>query len=765
MKIPLVAMILILGIASISFAGVEHFGLPRLDDQSFKVIKTEDATVDALLTREIDMMDGPVKTENIERVVAAGYEQTWDPSASYGHMQIQCRDVFPEEAGGLAGMPVAPLNDPAWRESNTYVFGMDRKDTSIYEYFGGPQVFAADNIIPSAQIVWYDSAYRFPDTDLDYAWSLLEGAGYYVTDGVLYNPDDTPVRDLDVWYSAGALSWEKIAGDFVKYMNEFMDYIGATTSPTFRILSADFTTLVYSLLFYHDFDYLCIGLTSLGPNPDWVVDMFHRKSIGPWAWNTVGLEDDYTDELMDIIMYDLDFDDVLQAAHDFQDYFKHLVPHFPITNSYAIVSYDPDLEGYIPTMCYGSLQNEHTWSIIHWSGTPVGGLVRRPLGDEPSDMHPWYEDTVYGWLMMDMVFGSQMLSMDTGTSHLIPWIAYDWSLEVVPAPAWPEIGITGEGTKVTYKLRNDVTWHDGTPVTAHDAKFHFDMFLKYKPPRYSLMWDKLVYVETDGDYILHLYYDGTSLWTIYNTPGCLRAPEHIWSKVDQMVEDGTLGTIKDFDPQTPYEDIMGVPPPVDYPYMKAGEMGCGPFVWEYYDASLMVGEVHKYKDYWVQSPVEAAVDAYYRVDPDGTLDYNIVLLNTGAIGGSLENATVDAKIYVDGTLVQTITAETVPFLDYVTLGPFTTDTLACGEHTITVEVYEGGELIDTYEHTVYSTLPEDINLDLAVDIRDIASAAKAFGSRAIPYHIRWDPRVDIYKDFKIDIRDIAKIAKQFGFKC
>jgi len=366
--------------------------------------------------------------------------------------------------------------------------------------------------------------------------------------------------------------------------------------------------------------------------------------------------------------------------------------------------------------------------------------------------------------MMDMSFGSQVITLEPTTLELIPWIAYNFTMEVVPE-GFPEIGITEEGTKVTLKLRNDVTWQDGTPLTAHDAKFHFDMFIKYQPPRYSLMWDGLVYIETDGDYIVNIYYEGTSLWRIWNIMGCLRSPEHIWSIVDQMVEDGTLENIKDFDPQTPYEDITGVPPPAEYPYMKAGEMGCGPYVWDYYDPSLMVGEFHKYEDFWVQSPVEAAVDAYYRVDPDGTLDYSIVLQNTGAQGESLADATVDVEVYVDDVLVQTITGTTVPFMYYKRLGPFTTAILPCGEHTIAVKVYEGGELIDTYTHTVYSTVPEDINLDLAVDIKDIFSAAKAFGSRAIPYHIRWDPRVDISKDFAINIKDIFRIAKMFGWKC
>ncbi|MDH5374423.1 MAG: BMP family ABC transporter substrate-binding protein [Candidatus Bathyarchaeota archaeon] len=54
----------------------------------------------------------------------------------------------------------------------------------------------------------------------------------------------------------------------------------------------------------------------------------------------------------------------------------------------------------------------------------------------------------------------------------------------------------------------------------------------------------------------------------------------------------------------------------------------------------------------------------------------------------------------------------------------------------------------------------DLNFDGKVNILDIATAAKAFGS--YPGHGRWDPMVDVNGDNKIDIRDIARVAKNFG---
>jgi branched-chain amino acid transport system substrate-binding protein len=57
-------------------------------------------------------------------------------------------------------------------------------------------------------------------------------------------------------------------------------------------------------------------------------------------------------------------------------------------------------------------------------------------------------------------------------------------------------------------------------------------------------------------------------------------------------------------------------------------------------------------------------------------------------------------------------------------------------------------------------LTSDINFDGKVDIRDIATVAKSFGTT--PGHLRWEKEADINGDNKIDIRDVALVAKDFG---
>jgi len=56
--------------------------------------------------------------------------------------------------------------------------------------------------------------------------------------------------------------------------------------------------------------------------------------------------------------------------------------------------------------------------------------------------------------------------------------------------------------------------------------------------------------------------------------------------------------------------------------------------------------------------------------------------------------------------------------------------------------------------------PGDINRDGEVDMKDVATAAMAFGS--YPGHPRWNPIVDQNEDATIDLKDIALVAKNFG---
>lgn len=72
---------------------------------------------------------------------------------------------------------------------------------------------------------------------------------------------------------------------------------------------------------------------------------------------------------------------------------------------------------------------------------------------------------------------------------------------------------------------------------------------------------------------------------------------------------------------------------------------------------------------------------------------------------------------------------------------------------------------DPLEIQILTTITGDLNGDRKVDMKDVATAARAFGTA--PGDARWDARADItgpdgYPDGKVDMRDIALVARCFG---
>jgi len=82
------------------------------------------------------------------------------------------------------------------------------------------------------------------------------------------------------------------------------------------------------------------------------------------------------------------------------------------------------------------------------------------------------------------------------------------------------------------------------------------------------------------------------------------------------------------------------------------------------------------------------------------------------------------------------------------------------QDTITFGILEIERLF-TEDFLVVLTRPLfDLTGDLKVDVRDLAIAARAFGS--CPGHPNWKPIADINRDGEVDIRDLVFIAKNFG---
>jgi peptide/nickel transport system substrate-binding protein len=118
---------------------------------------------------------------------------------------------------------------------------------------------------------------------------------------------------------------------------------------------------------------------------------------------------------------------------------------------------------------------------------PGGQLVYGSL-QEPNTLNPILSDLLATAEVSSLIFSGLIVNNDKGE-----WMP-DLALEV---PTLQNGGVSQDGLTVKYKLRPDVTWHDGKAFTAEDVKFTWQTIMNPKVSAVSRAgYDKIAAIET-----------------------------------------------------------------------------------------------------------------------------------------------------------------------------------------------------------------------------------------------------------------------------
>ena len=124
-----------------------------------------------------------------------------------------------------------------------------------------------------------------------------------------------------------------------------------------------------------------------------------------------------------------------------------------------------------------------------------GGILRQHIIDSPASMSIHEETTVVGQRPMMAVFNNLVVFdqhvAQNSLSSIVPELATDW--------AWSE-----DGTRLTFRLRAGVKWHDGKPFTAADVKCTWDLLQgkaaeKLRANPRKTWYNNLIEVVINGD--------------------------------------------------------------------------------------------------------------------------------------------------------------------------------------------------------------------------------------------------------------------------
>jgi ABC-type transport system substrate-binding protein len=621
-------------------------------------------------------------------------------------------------------------------------------------------VTAVDSPVPPALGIWHRESPQYPGGNYTKAWEILQADGFCVQNATLVQPNGVPVRNQIDLLSMLPLTANAILTELVDQWNDFFDnYVGVTNCNLWLDI-IDGQTFIQRVWFVRNFDlyFNCWGLARF---PDYLYDLFHSAMEGVDGNNAPGLKDPELDALLETIKHSMDYEEKLQACYEAQDklvfedcpcvYFYSLTYRHAFKN-YTYYTGEPKwLTSMVNQKVVGA-DGPWTWGLMHWNMAPTGGTVKSVLTGNLANLHPGWATSAYDWDVLNRIEDG-LLATDLEMADL-PWIAADWSFE--PFTCEP-LGINC--TRVRFQIREGVKWHDLKPVTMEDIEFALNYSQNF--PRFQSAWRSLLWTQIVDSHTIDVYTNTTSYWTLYDLASMATMfPKHIYDKPGSV--SAKLWSIT-------YQEWTGQPPPPQYPFMKA-LIGCGPYVFDYWNSTAGTVHLVKFQDYWVNKPLRFALVAPERVLPDTPFEYKADLINTGSIDtvtGEIISAVINhVEVYVDGNLASVVSGPiSVDSFANLKLGFNAENGLSKGLHLLSCKLYAYGSLYEECEQRIWATIKEDINADLAVGVDDIFAAALVFGSQPLPpqSYRRWDERCDVNNDYYVGIDDIFQIATKFGW--
>jgi len=193
---------------------------------------------------------------------------------------------------------------------------------------------------------------------------------------------------------------------------------------------------------------------------------------------------------------------------------------------------------------------------------------------------------------------------------------FDENNEPVPSlvkeiPTLENGGISADQKTITFKLRDDIVWSDGKPITSADFKFTYDMTMSDKNAVSSRSPLDLVekFETPDKSTVVVTFAEPYAPWLarlFAGQSGQAIIPEHVLKPVFESA--GTLDTAE---------------------WNKAPTVGCGPFVFKEWESGGFARFVANGK-YWLGKP--KVDELFFRFVPDSASQVAALVAGDGDVG-------------------------------------------------------------------------------------------------------------------------------------
>jgi len=568
----------------------EKFG-PRLDRLFIKLYSTDIAEFTAMEGGEIDMVEWPLPEEYIEKWTTQSPYKENIKVESYGAelgmfiIDINCLKTYAGDyERGVQGEP-NPTSVPCLRHALWHLMDRAYICANIWGGYGVPMYtpvppsmgeYVHPDIVPGGALEVLTHPFN-----CTYAAEILDDCGVFPIgdDGWrFWDLDGDGEEDPDEGMGPGEKQelWFYIRSEHALRRELglwFAGMIETCLKISVKEQLKDFYGCWQPVMLEHEFN-LYTGGWSLGPEPDHLVlyQSYYYWYPG-FCYNYGGMNCSTYDYWVDELLFAATFPDAKYATWMAQEAFND--PHIEEDGHTPLCTCEYGSMGSIPVVCSAGYKaywrrytggtgctpvtpddGENKYRGNNWThavNMPAYGcdsffsfINMYPEGHEYGDCenmtlrwgfkvdklvkygNPVYAEWMWDWNVMGLIYES-LLIRNPYTFDWMPWLVKDFETGVWTDP------LTGEEkSKVVFRLREDVFWQDGKPLTAADVFWTMIEMPKaledagLPPPWWQ---SNVAYIQSMylyDAYNIEILLSVKSVWAVGWIGGCIILPKHIW---------------------------------------------------------------------------------------------------------------------------------------------------------------------------------------------------------------------------------------------
>ena len=566
------------------------------------------------------------------------------------------------------------------------------------------------------------------------------------------------------------------------------------------------------------------GWTYIGPDPDYFYDLYHWDNYyhpeDPPNFGAISQYDADMQTALEGIEFTPDSAMARNYAYTFQELFAESACEVPLGSTSSPKAYNKWYTGGNDGAALGDAEDKYRgqlWKqVVNMKGQGPdnyytflnaypepfqygdGNMIARYGWKDntmPQTLNPMYSSWFWEWQVLNEIYdrSGQRDPMTQGPVEVLG-LAENWSLGT-----WTHPVTTEELTKVALKIRSNVEWSDGAPLTVDDVIYSLitlpeDLASRICP---DVWWNPTLehivsFFRLDA-YTVEILLDVNTYLGANWIASAMVVPKHIWHP---FITNPAISIYEIMGDMSNRPEMLVGSGPFEYVQNTAETLlmtrnptytGLFDEAVQYYNQYGPLGTQNK-EGITVAAVTPTTQITPFKVNPAGTpptADVHVTVPVTNLDVNDAQD--FDKTIVVTGPSGVVYTYGPVNIFLGATawdIGEFDLTDLPPGIYTITATIeIKSGDVYDwvtanldpalwpmilgpyTTEKNFWVTVLADLNEDRVVDIFDIVIVGSRFGAEldSFYYDYLYSPQADINHDFIIDIFDIVQVALVFGW--